>query len=84
MEEKMVNIRHNLKDSQYKNKICTNKGRNHREFEVSDHVFLKVKAKHSSLKLGKCSKLVARYCGAFEILEKIGLVAYILSLHVSL
>jgi hypothetical protein len=42
---------------------------------VGDHVFLKVKAKTSSLKLGNCSKLATRYYGLFEILERIGLVA---------
>jgi hypothetical protein len=57
MEEKMVKISHNSKDSQDKKKICTDKGKTHKEFEVGDHVFLKVKARNSSLKLGKCSKL---------------------------
>jgi hypothetical protein len=47
---------------------------------VGDHVFLKVKDKKSALKLGKCSKLAARYCGSFEILKRIGLVAYMLAL----
>jgi hypothetical protein len=51
---------------------------------VGDHVFLKVKANISSLKLGKFSKLVARYCGPFEILESIGPVAYMISLPKSM
>jgi hypothetical protein len=42
-------------------------------------VFLKVKKKRSSLRLGSCPKLAVRYCGPFEILEKIGLVAYMLA-----
>jgi hypothetical protein len=46
---------------------------------VRDHVFLKVKANRSSLKLGNCSKLAARYCGSFEILGRIGPVAYMIS-----
>jgi hypothetical protein len=39
-------------------------------------VFLKVKAKRSSLRLGSFPKLETIYCVPFEILEKIGLVAY--------
>jgi hypothetical protein len=50
---------------------------------VGDRVFLKVKARCSSLKLGNCSKLAARYCGPFEILEKIGPVAYMIALSPS-
>jgi hypothetical protein len=46
---------------------------------VGDHVFLKMKANRSSLKLGNCSKLEAKYCGPFEILERIGPVDYILA-----
>jgi hypothetical protein len=51
---------------------------------VGDHIFLKVKARHNSMKLGKCSKLTVCYCGPFEILERIGHVAYMLSFLVSL
>jgi hypothetical protein len=51
---------------------------------VGDHVFLKVNAKRSSLKFGNCSKLPTRYCGSFEILERIGPVAYMLSLPTSM
>ena len=45
-----------------------------------DHVYLKVKLKKSSLSLGRCSKLATRYYGCFEVLAKIGLVAYQLAL----
>ena len=51
---------------------------------MGDHVFLKVKANRSSLKLGNCSKLVARYSGPFEILERIGPTSYLLALHTSM
>ena len=47
---------------------------------MGDHVFLKVKANISSLKLGKCLKLAAKYCGSFEIIERIGPVAYMIAL----
>ena len=72
MEEKMVKIKHNLKVSQDRNKRCIDKCIPHKEFKVGDHVFLKVKAKRSSLKLGNCCKLEVHYLGLFEILERIG------------
>jgi hypothetical protein len=55
-----------------------------RHTSYADHVFLKVKDNRSSLRLGNCSKLVARFCGPFEILERIGPVAYMLALATSM
>jgi hypothetical protein len=49
---------------------------------VGGHVFLKVQANKSSPKFGNCSKLAARYCGPFEILERN--IAYMLSLPASM
>jgi hypothetical protein len=46
---------------------------------VGEHVFLKVKAKISLIRLGCCPKLVVRYCGTFEILENIGPFAYMIA-----
>jgi hypothetical protein len=51
---------------------------------VGYHVFLKVKANRSSLKLGNCPKLAARYYGPFEILERIVLVAYMIAFLASI
>ena len=50
---------------------------------VADHVYLRVREKKSSLKLGSCAKMSPRYCGSFEVLERLGPVAYRLSLPAS-
>jgi len=68
MEEQMLNIKKNLKASQDRQKSYADKNRTHREFKVGDHVFLKEKSNRSSMRLGNCSKLAARFCGPFEIL----------------
>jgi hypothetical protein len=84
MKDQMIRTKQNLKVAQDMQKSCVDKNRTHREFKVGDHVFLKVKTNTSSLKLGSCAKLVARYCGPFVILERIGPVAYMLALHASM
>ena len=43
-------------------------------------MFIKVRPKKSSLRLGSCAKLVARYHGPSEILSRIGQVDYQLAL----
>ena len=50
------------------------------EFEVGDHVFLKVMPKRGVVRFGKRGKLSPRFIGPFEILEKVGTVAYRLAL----
>ncbi|GJS48753.1 putative reverse transcriptase domain-containing protein [Tanacetum coccineum] len=51
------------------------------EFEVGDRVLLKVAPYKGVVHFGKKSKLAPRYVGSFEILERIGIVAYRLRLH---
>ncbi|GKF06028.1 hypothetical protein Tco_0036696 [Tanacetum coccineum] len=50
------------------------------EFEVGDRVLLRVSPWNGIVRFGKKGKLAPRYVGLFEILEKIGLVAYRLML----
>ena len=50
------------------------------EFEVRDHVFLKVMPKRGVVRFGKRGKLSSRVMGPFVILEKVGTVAYRLAL----
>ena len=49
------------------------------EFEVGDHVFLKVMPKRGVVRFGKRGKLSPRFIEPFEILERIGIVAYLLA-----
>jgi hypothetical protein len=57
MEEQMVKIRENLKVAQDWQNIYVDRRRTNKEFKVGEHVFLKVKSKRSSLKLGSFPKL---------------------------
>jgi hypothetical protein len=73
-----------LKEAQDKQKSYEDQKRRHLEFKVGDHVYLKVKVCKSSLKLGNCAKLAPRFCGAFEILTRIGPIEYQLTLPANL
>jgi hypothetical protein len=84
MEDWMARIKQNLKASQDRQKSYVDRNRVFRYFKVGEHVFLEVKAKRSLLILGSCPKLATRYCGPFEILKKIGPVAYMLALIASM
>ena len=54
------------------------------EFEVSDHVSLKVNLKRGLVKFGKRGKLSPRFIRPFEVLERIGTIAYRLALPPSM
>ena len=43
-----------------------------------------MRARKSSLRLRSCAKLSSRYCGPFEVLERIGPVAYRLAFPASI
>ena len=54
------------------------------EFEVGDNVFLKVMHKRGVVRFSKRGKLSPRFIGPFEILERLGTVAYRLALPPSM
>ena len=47
---------------------------------MGDHVFLKVMPKKGVFRFGKQEKLSSRYIGPFEVLERVGTIAYRLAL----
>ena len=80
MEQQMVRIRKNLKTTQDRHKSCVYLKISYKEFKFRDHVYVRLNRKKSSLKLGSCAKLAKRYCGPFEVLDMIGIVAYKIAL----
>ena len=50
------------------------------QFEVGDHVYLKVSPMRGVHRFGVCGKLAPRYVGPYKVLERCGPVAYRLQL----
>ena len=69
-------IRKRLFTAQSRQKSYVDIRRRPLEFEVGDHVLLKVMLKIGVVKFSKRGKLAPRYVGPFEILERVGIVAY--------
>ena len=78
--EKVSLIRQRLLMAQSRHKSYADVRRRPLEFEVGDHIFLKVMSKREVVKFGKRGKLSSRFIGPFEILERIGVVVYRLAL----
>jgi hypothetical protein len=73
-------IQDNLKATKSRQETYANKRRRPLEFEVGDHVYLRVSLMKGVKRFGVKGKLVPRYIGPFPILEKCGAVAYKLDL----
>ncbi|XP_024962037.1 uncharacterized protein LOC112502378 [Cynara cardunculus var. scolymus] len=69
-----------MKEAQSRQKSNVDKHRKHLEFQTGDHVFLKVSPLRGIRRFGIKGKLSPRYIGPFEILERVGEVAYRLAL----
>ena len=78
--EKVSLIRQRLLTAQSRQKSYADVRRRPLEFEVGDHVFLKVMPKRGVVRFGKRGKLSPRFIGPFEVLERISTVAYWLTL----
>ena len=77
-------IRQRLLTAQSQQKRYANVRHRPLEFEVGDHVFLKVMPKREVVKFSKHGKLSPWFIGPFEILERVGTVVYRLALPPSM
>nr|GEX06793.1 putative reverse transcriptase domain-containing protein [Tanacetum cinerariifolium] len=73
---KVVVIRDRLKAAKDCQKSYADNRRKSLKFQVGDHVMLKVSPWKGVVRFGKKGKLASIFVGPFEILERIGLVAY--------
>ena len=78
--EKIQLIRERLLAAQSRQKSYVDNRRRDLEFQVGDHVFLKVSPSKGVMRFGKKGKLSQRYIGPFEILDRVGNVSYRLAL----
>ena len=82
--EKVSQIRQRLLMDQSQHKSYADRRSRPLEFEVGDHIFLKVVPKRGVVRFCKQGKLSPRYIGPFEILKRVGAVVYWLALPPSL
>ncbi|GKB98732.1 putative reverse transcriptase domain-containing protein [Tanacetum coccineum] len=78
--EKIFQIKERLKTARSRQKSYADKRRKPLEFKVGDRVLLKVSPWKGVVRFGKKGKLAPRYVGPFEIIERVGPVAYRLKL----
>ncbi|GJR96487.1 hypothetical protein Tco_0268661 [Tanacetum coccineum] len=78
--DKVVEIKERLKAGRDRQKSYADNRRKPLEFSVCDQVILKVSPWKGVVRFGKKGKLAPRYVGPFEIIERIGHVAYHLRL----
>ena len=77
-------IRKRMLAAQDRQKFYSNPKRRPLDFPVGDKVFLKVPSMKCIMRFGKKEKLSLRFIGPYEILEKVGNVAYRLALPLEL
>ena len=78
--EKVKVVRDNLKKARDRKKSYADNHCRDLQFEISDQVFLKISPWKGVLRFGKRGKLSPRYIGPYEIMSKVGPVAYKLKL----
>ncbi|XP_019171111.1 PREDICTED: uncharacterized protein LOC109166678 [Ipomoea nil] len=77
-------IRERLKAAQDRQKSYADPGRRPAEFQVGDKVLLKVSPTKGVMRFGRKGKLSPRFIGPYDIVERVGMVAYHLALPMEL
>ena len=75
-EDKIAEIRENLKTAQSSQKSYADKRRRALSFEVGDYVYLKVSPIRGTRIFQVHGKLAPRYNGPFPVIKKVGAIAY--------
>ena len=78
--EKVKVVRDNLKTTRDRQRSYASNRRRDLQFEIGDRVFLKISPWNGVLRFGRQGKLSPRFIGPYEIVSKVGLVAYRLKL----
>jgi hypothetical protein len=76
MEQQVIQIKKNMNIYQDRQKSYIDRKRTPGEFKIGDNAYLKVRPRKSSLRIGACSKMKPRYFGPFEVLDRVGPIAY--------
>ncbi|XP_073132798.1 uncharacterized protein [Henckelia pumila] len=80
MSDKVKLIQSRLKQAQDRHAKYANVRRRPLSFEQGDRVFLKISPFQGTVRFGKRGKLSPRYIGSYEILDRVGNLAYKLAL----
>ncbi|KAM2442195.1 hypothetical protein PS1_023334 [Malus domestica] len=80
MTQNIQVIKANLKAAQDRQKSITDRHSTNRVYKVGDWVFLKLSPWKGVVRFGKKGKLSPRYIGSYQIVERVGEVAYRLTL----
>ncbi|KZV25174.1 hypothetical protein F511_41449 [Dorcoceras hygrometricum] len=78
--EAIKRIHDRMKTAQSRQKSYADSHRRDLNFKVGDHVFFKITPMKGVMRFGKKGKLSPRFIGSFQILERIGTLAYRLAL----